>query len=278
MAKITVITPTWNQGEFIKDTIESVVNQTYKDIEYIIVDNCSDDGTKELVESYLEKDDRIKYLREKDHGQAEAINKGFRIATGDIVCWLNSDDFYYDNKVLEKVNRHFEEGGEKVNLVVGDAWYCDKQKQMTEYNPSDQSVPSWVITRWYYIVQPAIFWRRTNLCLDETYHYAFDWKFFIQMFGEGKVLYTHEAYAVYRMYEDNKTGQDNAKRKKEIYRLQEELGISKLNTAWCKHVYKVYEKAENSGWPEEKQLKRKKQVDWWSRVLFHITGKRICSF
>ena len=278
MAKITVITPTWNQGEFIKDTIESVIHQTHKDLEYIIVDNCSDDGTQELVESFLAQDERIVYVREKDHGQAEAINKGFRLATGEIVCWLNSDDFYYDDSVLEKVNRHFEEGGEQVRLVVGDAWYCDKQKQMTQYNPSDRGVPDWVITRWYFIVQPAVFWRRTDICLDETYHYAFDWKFFIRLFGEGKVLYTHEAYAVYRMYEDNKTGQDNAKRKKEIYRLQKELGVSKLNTAWCRHVYHVYKKAENSGWPAEKQFKRKKQVDWWSRVLFHITGKRICSF
>ena len=74
--KFTVITPTWNQAEYIKDTIESVINQTHKDLEYIIVDNNSDDGTKEIVEGYMASDPRIIYIREEDHGQAEAINKG----------------------------------------------------------------------------------------------------------------------------------------------------------------------------------------------------------
>lgn len=275
--KISVITPTWNQAEYIKDTIESVLNQTYQDFEYIIVDNCSDDGTEDIVKSYAEKDNRIIYIREPDHGQAEAINKGFQKATGDIVCWLNSDDFYFDNQVFEKVVYAFNEN-KQAGLVIGDAWYCDKEKKMTEYNPSDRKVPKWVISRWYYIVQPSVFWKRTERKLDETYHYAFDWKFFIQMFDEYEVIYTHEAYSVYRMYEDNKTGQDNAKRKKEIYRLQTELGKSRLNASWCGHVYRVYENTEMSGKSIEWQRKRKARVDFFSRILFHVTGKRICSF
>ena len=272
MNKITVITPTWNQAEFIRDTIESVLKQTYREIEYIIVDNCSDDGTKEIVESYCEQDERIIYLREKDHGQAEAINKGLKRATGDIVCWLNSDDFFYDETVLEKVMEGFQKNPE-TGVLVGDGWYCDRDKKMTEYNPSDRHVPDWVITRWYYIMQPSVFWRNHHQLLDEKYHYVFDWKFFIGLFGSEKVTYTHEAYSVYRMYEDNKTGQDNAARKKEIYLLQKELNISTWNTAWCRHVYKVYERAECTGRPG-----KKKRVDLISRILFHLTGKRICSF
>ncbi len=72
--KITVITPTFNQAEFIKDTIESVVNQSYQNIEYIIVDNCSEDGTEEIVRTYMERYPYIVYIREKDRGQADAIN------------------------------------------------------------------------------------------------------------------------------------------------------------------------------------------------------------
>lgn len=90
--------------------------------------------------------------------------------------------------------------------------------------------------------------------LDEKYHYVFDWKFFIKMFGDNKVSYMHKPLSVYRMYEDNKTGQDNAKRKKEIYELQKELGYSKLNSLWCKHVYKVYEKAEKKGTDKPKRM------------------------
>ena len=94
-----------------------------------------------------------------------------------------------------------------------------------------------------------------------------------ELFEKEKVLWAHEPYAVYRMYEDNKTGQDNAKRKKEIWRLQEELGDSKLNVAWCKHVYEAYEKAEEKGRPG-----KKKKIDRMSRILFHLSGRRIACF
>lgn len=270
--KFTVITPTWNQAEYIKDTIESVINQTHKDLEYIIVDNNSDDGTKVIVEGYMASDPRIIYIREEDHGQAEAINKGFERASGDIVCWLNSDDFFADDKVFERVNKSMTLYPQ-MDVLVGDGWYCDKEKHYTEYNHSNRSNKKWVISRWYYIMQPSVFWRACDLMLDEKYHYVFDWKFFAEMFQHSKVVYVKKPLSVYRMYEDNKTGQDNAKRKKEIYELQKELNNSKLNTAWCKHVYKVYEKSEKCGKPS-----MKKRVDFVSRLLFHITGKRICSF
>lgn len=272
MLKISIITPTWNQAAYIEDTIKSVLEQTYSNLEYIIVDNLSDDGTQEIVERYAASDARLRYIREADQGQAQAINKGLAAATGDIVCWLNSDDFYYDNQVLQKVADAFT-ADSGLDLLIGDAWYCNKEKEMTQYNSSNRNVPDWVITRWYYIVQPSVFWKRNDVRLDETYHYAFDWKFFITLFESAKIKYSEEPYSVYRMYEDNKTGQDNAKRKYEIYRLQEEIGVSKWNTAWCKHVYKVYETAEKKNRPQDK-----KRVDFWSRLLFHLTGKRICSF
>lgn len=270
--KFTVITPTYNQAEFIEKTIVSVLNQTHKDIEYYIIDSESDDGTEDIVLKYANQDSRIIYIREKDHGQAEAINKGLEKASGDIICWLNSDDFFYDNQVLEKVNGAFERHPE-AGIVTGDAWYCDRNENYTEEYKSDKNVPDWVISRWYYIVQPSTFWRKNSLRLDETYHYAFDWKFFIEMFRDYKVIYTHEAYSVYRMYEDNKTGQDNAKRKAEIYRLQQEINVSKWNTRFCGYVAAQYDKAEKTG-----NNKIKKRMDLYSKILFHLTGKRICSF
>ena len=271
--KITVITPTWNQAEFIEKTIQSVVTQTHQDMEYIIVDNCSDDGTEEIVKRYMEKYPYIVYIREKDKGQADAINKGFHMASGDIVCWLNSDDFYYSDKVFEKVCQVFE-NNTKIHVVVGDGIYCDKEGNFTEPIPCDRGVKSWVLSRWYYILQPAVFWKREEgLLLDTKYHYVFDWKFFIGLQQKYDFNFVHECIAVYRMYEDNKTGLDNASRKKEIYLMQKELGISRANTTWCHIVYKVYEKSEENGRDGMKKL-----VGWMSRVLFHVTNKRICSF
>ncbi len=273
MLKLTVITPTWNQAEFIRRTIESVVNQTYQNIEYIIVDNLSDDGTKEIVEEYMTKYPYIQYIREADHGQAEAINKGFKKATGDVVCWINSDDFYYSNDVFDKVMNRFN-SDTSVNVISGDGIYCDKAGNFTEPIPCDRKVPRWVLSRWYYILQPGMFWRRQDdLLLNEKYHYVFDWFFFIKLQDSFEFTFMPECLAVYRMYEDNKTGLDNAKRKREIYLMQEELGISRANTLWCKHVWKMYDKAEKIG-----NDKLKKRANNMSRLLFHITGKRICSF
>ena len=271
--KITVITPTWNQAEFIRKTIESVVTQTYQEIEYLIIDNCSEDGTEKIVKEYMEKYPYITYVREPDKGQAEAINKGFRRATGDIVCWINSDDFYYSNDVFETVVNAFTQNS-AIQVLAGNGYYCDRSGNFTEPIPCDRKVPQWVLSRWYYILQPAVFWKRQpDMFLDEKYHYVFDWKYFILLQDRSPFTFIDKCFAAYRMYEDNKTGLDNAKRKKEIYLMQKELGKSRANTAWCKLVYRTYEKSEKTG-----KTKAKRFVNLLSRILFHITGKRICSF
>ncbi len=88
--RITIVTPSYNQGQYIEETILSVINQDYPNLEYIIIDGGSSDNTVEIIKKYS---DRITYwISEKDNGQAHAINKGFRKATGDILNWLNSDD------------------------------------------------------------------------------------------------------------------------------------------------------------------------------------------
>lgn len=271
--KISVITPTWNQAEFIEKTIESVVTQTHQDIEYIIVDNCSNDGTEEIIRRYMKEYPYIIYIREQDKGQAEAINKGLKRATGDIVCWINSDDFYYSAKVFETVHKAFIKDS-STHVVVGDGIYCDREGNFTEEILCNRGVADWVLSRWYYILQPAVFWKREqDLLLDMKYHYVFDWKYFIELQRRHTFTFLSECFAAYRMYEDNKTGLDNATRKKEIYLMQKELGISKVNTVWCYIVYWVYKKAEENG-----KNKLKNFVNWMSKVLFHITNKRICSF
>jgi len=105
--KISIITVSWNSKETIKNTIDSVINQTYKNIEYIIIDGASTDGTVEIVKSYGSKISR--FISEPDKGLYNAMNKGIGLSTGDIVGILNSDDFYIDNKVIGKVLKEFKE-------------------------------------------------------------------------------------------------------------------------------------------------------------------------
>lgn len=103
--KISIITPTYNSEKYLKDTIESVINQTHKEIEYIIIDGKSSDATLKIIEEYAEKNRNIiKYISEKDCGIYDAMNKALAMVTGDFFIFLGSDDIFYDEKILEKVN------------------------------------------------------------------------------------------------------------------------------------------------------------------------------
>lgn len=122
--KISVITATFNSGKTVRDTIESVLRQTYKDIEYIIVDGQSKDDTLEIVRSYESQfGERIRYVSEPDKGIYDAMNKGIAMATGDVVGILNSDDFYTSNNVLEQVAKTLSDTN--IDAVYGDVHYVN---------------------------------------------------------------------------------------------------------------------------------------------------------
>ena len=133
--KISIITVVWNNQETIRDAIESVLSQTYKDIEYIIVDGESIDGTVEIVQSYGDK--ISKFISEPDNGLYDAMNKGISLATGDVVGILNSDDFYIDEFVIEKVIEVFKE--HKVDSCFADLVYVhpnNLEKVVRHYDSS----------------------------------------------------------------------------------------------------------------------------------------------
>ena len=121
--RVSIITVVYNNRNTIKDAVESVLNQTYKNIEYIIVDGASTDGTVEIIKSYGDSID--KFISEKDNGIYDAMNKGIKLASGDIIGILNSDDFYVGDNIIEKVVRTFKE--QKVDSVYGDLVYVDSK-------------------------------------------------------------------------------------------------------------------------------------------------------
>ena len=122
--KISIITITYNSDKTLADTLESVLAQTYQEIEYIVVDGASKDGTMDLVKRYEPLfDGKMRYVSEPDKGLYDAMNKGMRMATGEVVGILNSDDFYTDREVLQRVADVFQK--ENVDAVYGDVHYVD---------------------------------------------------------------------------------------------------------------------------------------------------------
>ena len=124
--KVTIITVCYNRKATIAKAIESVLNQNYSDIEYIIIDGNSNDGTKEIIESY--KDRISQYISEPDKGMYDAINKGFRLATGDIIGLMHSDDEFYNEKAISRIVSRFEYDS-SIDGIYGDGIYVSNDSE-----------------------------------------------------------------------------------------------------------------------------------------------------
>jgi len=184
MPTFTIVTPSYQHGSFIRQTIDSVLNQSFKDIEYWIIDGGSTDKTKSILTSYGKK---IRWLSENDRGQADAINKGLLKAKGDIVAWLNSDDFY-EPGTLQKVSDYFG-ANPQIDFIFGDMNFVDRDgnnPQKCDYL-SDFSLPR--LLKYCYICQPSVFFRRSVIdrvgLLNTKYTYAFDYDYWLRV---GKLI------------------------------------------------------------------------------------------
>lgn len=157
--KISIITPTFNSQETISDTIKSIFYQTHKDIEYIVIDGLSKDSTLDIVNRY-NTENKIKVISEKDSGIYDAMNKGVALASGEIIGILNSDDFYYSNEVLSKVNKIFEDNYE-VDAVYGDIIYIDRnniEKENRFWRAGEYK--EWKLNNGWAMPHPSLFIRK----------------------------------------------------------------------------------------------------------------------
>jgi len=188
--KISVVTPSFNQGQFIEETIRSVLLQNYPNLEYIIMDGGSTDNTAEIIKKY---EPWIKYwVSERDAGQSNAINKGFSISTGDILAWLNSDDIYLMNS-LSKVAKELTK--KNFNIIVGERLNISQDG----YIINRQTISSRPVTlfqvlymgRWPFYQESVLFtkdiWNRAGK-LSEKYNLLFDFEFFVRCLHFCKAL------------------------------------------------------------------------------------------
>lgn len=205
--KLSIVTPSYNQGQYIEATIRSILAQDCRDYEHIIIDGGSTDGTREIVAKY-EGLYPMRWLSEPDRGQADAIAKGFGLCRGAVVAWLNSDDVYLGTQVLSRVLQLFEHYPEIHAVSAGGV----------ELSPSGQWGRQIPVRQDYYthqrlcmtdhVLQPATFFRREVLTwvpLDTSLHYAFDWDFFIRLAKSFNLLPIDEVWAGYRISGTNKT-------------------------------------------------------------------------
>lgn len=186
--RVSIITPSYNQANYLEQTIQSVLAQDYPQLEYIIVDGASTDGSVEIIRRYA---DRLAYwVSEPDHGQAEAINKGFQRASGEFVAWLNSDDLYLPGAVARAVAALAADP--RLGFVYGDALTIDAQgRPLHPLVFGDWGLDE--LIRFRIICQPAVFMRRSALeqagYLDAAYHMMLDHQLWIRMAQRSPIRY-----------------------------------------------------------------------------------------
>jgi GT2 family glycosyltransferase len=196
---ISIVTPSFNQGAFLEQTIRSVITSTTPPDEYFVIDGGSTDQSVSIIEKYQDKISA--WVSEKDTGQANAINKGMKIAASELVGWLNSDDVYLPH-TLERVLKVFEENPDVV-LVYGDVLSIDERgdtiniQRFKQYELAD-------LMAFNIISQPAVFFRRKALAkagyLDEQYHYLLDHILWLKIALQGKIYYIPQVLAAARYH------------------------------------------------------------------------------
>ena len=248
--KFSIVTPTFNQNKYIETTIRSVLanKQNYPDVEYIIVDGGSNDGTQDIVNNFSSEIDV--FISEPDEGQADAINKGFKYATGHVYAFINSDDYYYPD-TFQKVAKVFAENPD-IDVVYGDCVFVTEDEQFFRYFTEIEEFDSYRLTSCSdFIMQPACFWRKGihDKCIEfnKYFHFGFDWDMWCRMLkADGKFFYLKELLAANREFAQTKTSSGGVKRLKELKKINILHKQSILLTAYHSYSYALYRTYKNN--------------------------------
>lgn len=208
---ITVITPSYNQASFIRETIESVLSQGYPNLHYLIIDGASTDNTADVVAPYT---DRLTFVSEPDRGQTDAINKGLRMATGEVVCWLNSDDYFLPG-TLQAVGTFFADNPAALWLT-GDCLIINESGQPIQgpikaYKRVLRSLaPTAFLGLTNAVCQPATFWRRSAHeqlgYLRDDLRYTMDYDWWLRLGQAQPPVVSKQVFSAFRIHSASKGG------------------------------------------------------------------------
>jgi len=215
--KITVVTPSYQQAAFLEQTIRSVLEQRYPALEYFVFDGGSTDGSVDIIRRY--ESQLTGWVSEPDGGQANAINRAFARSTGEILCWINSDDLHLPD-TLRLVAEHFRGRVHEPAIVTGSCrMFVDGTSRAYLRKPETHDPER--LRRCDYFVQPSTFWtaaawQKTGP-LDGTLHFGFDWDWFVRAHGAGcSFAALPHVLSAYRIHAQHKTGTGGEKRRDEI--------------------------------------------------------------
>jgi glycosyltransferase involved in cell wall biosynthesis len=220
MYLVSIITPSYNQAAYLEQTIQSVLGQDYPRLEYIVIDGSSTDNSVEIIRRYA---DRLAYwISEKDRGQAEAINKGFARANGEILAWLNSDDYYLANTIPAAV-KCFEENPEVV-MVYGDMLAVDENGRTINVLKYRQLSLEDLLC-FQIVGQPSVFFRRSAFekagPLEPTLHFLLDHQLWIRLALQGRILHVPQVWSAARYHPAAKNRARAAEFGREAFRVLE---------------------------------------------------------
>jgi glycosyltransferase involved in cell wall biosynthesis len=238
--KISIITPTLNQASFIEETILSVLSQDYPNLEYFIIDGGSVDGTPDIVKKYSEK---LNFISEPDDGQVDAINKGMKLISGDIIGFINSDDLYLPNSF--NYVRDFFSSHPEAKIITGKCKNIDISgnetreliKHYKNFWLKIGTTNSLKVTN--FISQPSTFWRADLVknigYFNREYRYAFDYEYWLRASQYYKIHFVDEYLASFRVYSKSITGSNSKKQFEE-----EQQVASNYANSFYKALHKLH--------------------------------------
>jgi glycosyltransferase involved in cell wall biosynthesis len=262
---VSIITPSYNHAAFLDETIRSVLAQDYANIEYIVVDGGSTDGSVEIIKRHAGR--IAKWVSEPDEGQSHAINKGFRMASGDIVAWLNSDDLYFPDAVSTAVRRFVAD--ERLGLFYGHGVFVDRGGAFVRYFTEVEPYDEFRLRNCSdYIMQPTTFFRRDVLVdvglLDESLHFTMDWDLWCRFAESGCGVHCEpKLIAATRVYPETKTTAGSRPRLVEIFRT-----LRRHATGWWPHAYFGFRATELRRALERRDLSLLRRARLNARLFF----------